>query len=287
MDLNVFFKELDLIFKKGNIKEAEDFVLEWMQKAQEEGNVPALLAIANELGGIYRVTSRFEEAKNAYSIAAQAVKLLNLENTEQYGTTLLNLASVYAASKSNREALKLYEQAAEIFEKCGLSNDYRLAALYNNISHVYDELNELTQAEFNAEKSLRIIETLPDFPIEMATSCTSLACIYLKQKRYHEAERNLFTAEKIFKNQEGRLNPHYAATLSALGELYYHTGNYTLSIQYFEQALDLVREHYGENISYASICRNLAQVYDKAEIPSKRDECNAMADKVEERISKI
>lgn len=287
MDLNIFFKELDLIFKTADIKKAEEFVLEWMEKSQKEGNIPAILAIANELGGIYRVTSRFEEGRNAYSIAVQAIKLLKLENTEQHGTTLLNLASVYAASKNNGEALKLYEQAAEIYEKAGLSNDYRLAALYNNISHVYDELKELDKAQLNAEKSLRIIETLPEFPIEMATTYTSLACIYLKQKRYNEAERNLFTAEQIFKNQQGKPNPHYAATLSAMGELYYYTGNYILCIRYFEQALEMIKNNYGENISYASTCRNLAQVYEAIGNPSKRNEYEAIATDLEERISKI
>lgn len=287
MDLNIFFKELDLIFKTGNVKKAEEFILEWMEKAQKSGDIPAILAIANELGGIYRVTSRFQEGKNAYTVAIQAIKLLKLENTEQHGTTLLNLASVYAASKNNTEALKLYEQAAEIFVKAGLNNDYRLAALYNNISHVYDELNELNQAQLNAEKSLRIIETLPEFPIESATTYTSLACIYLKQKRFPEAERNLFTAEQIFKNQQGRLDPHYAATLSAMGELYYYTGNYILSIRYFEQALEMIKNNYGENMSYASTCRNLAQVYDAIGNPSKTNEYKAIAADIEERISKI
>lgn len=287
MDLNIFFKELDLIFKTGDIKKAEEFVLEWMEKAQKEGNIPAILAIANELGGIYRVTSRFEEGRDAYSIAIHAIKLLKLEHTEQHGTTLLNLASVYAASKNNMEALKLYEQAVEIYEEAGLSNDYRLAALYNNISHVYDELKELDKAQLNAEKSLRIIEMLPEFPIEKATTYTSLACIYLKQKRYDEAERNLFTAEHIFKNQQGKPNPHYAATLSAMGELYYCTGNYTLCIRYFEQALEMIKNNYGENISYASTCRNLAQVYEIVGDSPKRNEYEAIATALEERISKI
>ncbi|QIB69852.1 tetratricopeptide repeat protein [Aminipila butyrica] len=287
MDLNVFFNELDSIFKRGNIKEAERVSLEWMEKAQKEGNVPAILAIANELGGIYRVTSRFEESQNAYSIALKAVTLLQLENTEQHGTTLLNLASVYAAAKNNQEALKLYEQAAAIYENCGLHKDYRLAALYNNISHVYDELNDLIQAERHAARSLEIIQVLPEFPIEMATTCTSLACIYLKQNRYHEAERNLFTAQQIFKNQGGKMNPHYAATLSALGELYYHTNQYGLAIQHFEQALELIKSSYGENISYVATCKNLAKVHEAVQDLAKRDEYNKQAAQVEERIRKI
>lgn len=287
MDLNIFFQELDLIFKKKDIKQAETFILEWMEKAQKQGDIAGILAIANELGGIYRVTSRFEEGKNAYNIALQSIKLLGLENTEQHGTTLLNLASVYAASKNNVEALNLYEQAAEIFEQAGLSNDYRLAALYNNISHVYDELNQLDKAEANAEKSLRIIEGFKDFPIERATTYTSLGCIYIKLKRYAEAERNLFTAEQIFKGEQGKLDPHYAATLSAMGELYYYMDNYILSIQYFEQALELVKINYGENMYYASICNNIAQVYDKIDNPSKKNEYEVIARNIEERIRKI
>lgn len=287
MDLNIFFYELDSTFKKGDIKEAETLCLKWMDDAQKEANLPAVLAIANELGGIYRVTSRFEAGKNAYGIAIQTIKLLKMENTEQHGTTLLNLASVYAASGNHTEALRLYEQAAEIFERAGLNNDYRLAALYNNISHVYDEIRELDKAEINAERSLKIIESLPEFPIERATTYTSLACIYLKQKRYAEAERNLFTAEQIFKAQSGRLNPHYAATLSAMGELYFHLGNYILSINYFEQALELIKDSYGENISYASTCRNLAQVYEKIGNYTRKKDYEVMAAEIEERVNKI
>ncbi len=75
MDLNIFFYELDSTFKKGDIKEAETLCLKWMDDAQKETNLPAVLAIANELGGIYRVTSRFEAGKNAYRHSNyQAVK---------------------------------------------------------------------------------------------------------------------------------------------------------------------------------------------------------------------
>lgn len=263
MDLNNFYKGLDAIFKTRDIKAAESYILEHMEKAQKEGDIGGILAAANELGGIYRVTSRFEEGKSAYTAALQAVKLLNLENTEQHGTTLLNLATVYAASKNNEEAIKLYEQAAGIFESLGLNRDYRMAALYNNISHVYEDLQELRKAEINGEKALNIIEKLPDSQIELATTYTTIASIYIKQQKYVEAERNLYMAERIFQSQEGGTNVHYGATLSAMGELYYRMKNYGRSAEYFKKSLALVKENYGEdNMSFASVCKNLAAVYE-------------------------
>lgn len=288
MDLNKFYGELDEIFKTQDINVAEKYALDYMEQAQKESNIAGILASANELGGIYRVTSRFEEGKNAYNVALQAIKVLGLENTEQHGTTALNLATVYAASKNNEEALKLYEQAATIFERAGLNRDYRMAALYNNISHVYEDMKEYRNAEVNAEKALNIIQTLPDSDIELATTYTTIANIYVKQQKYIEAERNLYTAEKIFQSQSGKVNVHYGATLNAMGELYYHMQNYAKSVEYFKKSLELVKDNYGEeNMSYASICKNLAFVYGAMGENIEKINYEKIAETISERINKI
>ena len=264
MDLSNFFKELDNIFQTKDIKTAEKYILENLEGAKNEKNIPAIIAISNELGGIYRVTSRFEEAKKIYILAIEAIKLLGLENTEQHGTTLLNLASVYSESKEYEEAVKLYEQVTVIFGKFNLDKDYRMAALYNNISHVYNELHQEDKALSSAEKSLNIIRQLTGYEVELATTYTTLALRYIKKQRYGEAESSLRMAEKIFSSLPGKSNVHYAATLNALGELYYIQGNLNTASKYFEQALGIIKINYGENTSYAEVSKNLAKVKNMA-----------------------
>lgn len=263
MNINNFFKELDSLFKTKGMKEAEEYGIRSLVEAQQSDDFASVVAIANELGGIYRVTNRIENGKQIYEVAIAALKVMGLENTEQHGTTLLNLASVYSEGKEFPEALRLYEKVIQIFKSVGLSNDYRMAALYNNISHVYDALHQEDKAVENAEKSLGIIKRLPNAQIELATTHTTLACRYMKKQRYKEAEENLFLAEQIFLRQEGKVDVHYAATLTALGELYYHKCNYNVSAQYFEKSLKHIKENYGENGAYLTVRKNLEQVYEK------------------------
>lgn len=288
MNLQNFYKELDLIFKTGNVKLAEKFIVEHMELAQKEEDVQGVLAAANEIGGIYRVTGRFEEAKNSYEMVLESIKIMGLQNTEQHGTAILNLAAVYAASKNNQEALRLYLNVAKIFNNIGLNNDYRMAALYNNISHVYEELSEYSDAEKNAEKALKIIKDIPNSNVELGTTYTTVANIYIKQQRFLEAEKYLCTSEKIFQDIKGKTNVRYSATLNSFGELYFHMKDYIKAIDYLKKSLQIVVENYGEsNMSYVSVCKNIALVYKAIGEIDESLKYDKMADNVLGRIKNI
>ena len=224
MEQRLFFEELDQMFKSKNIKEIEDYIIHSMEKLQKDKDIPALLTLANELGGIYRVTNRFEEAKKIYGVANEAIKLLGLENTQQHGTTLLNLASVHSEAKEPGTALKLYEKVREIYQTERLDKDYRMAALYNNMSHVYEKLERQDKAIEYAEQSLDIIKGLSGYDVELATTYTTLASRYLRLGRYQDALPYLKYAEGIFTALPGKVNVHFAATLNSLGEVYYSQG---------------------------------------------------------------
>ncbi|MFV0516491.1 MAG: tetratricopeptide repeat protein [Aminipila sp.] len=285
MDLNNFYSQLDTIFKNQDIHSAEKYIVEQMLVAQKDGDVAGILATANEIGGIYRVTSRFEDAKKSYEVALGAISLLGLENTEQHGTTVLNLATVYAANGKNKEALELYLKAEGIFNLKGLNNDYRMAALYNNISHVFEEENDYINAEINSEKALKIIEKIPGADVELATTYTTIANIYIKQNKLLEAERYLYTSEKIFQGLNGKVDVHYGATLNVFGELYFHMKDYIKSIDYFKKSLQLVIDNYGEsNLSYVAVCKNIASVYEVIGQFSEKTKYENMAKLAEERI---
>ena len=260
METGGFFNELDSMLKTGNIKDAENFMLGSMDRAIEENDLPYMLAIANELGGIFRVTNRFDEAKKVYGAAIKIIRQLDLENTEQHGTTLLNLGSVYTEADEPTEALELYEKAETIFASAGLSRDYRMAALYNNMSHACDKLQQSDEAVTYAERALTIIRNLDSNDSELATSYTTLAARYSKIKRYQEALQYLREAEKIFLRSPGKPNVHYAATLNSLGEIYYRKREYEEAAGHFERALEIIKENYGENKSYHEVLNNLARV---------------------------
>jgi tetratricopeptide (TPR) repeat protein len=260
LERDIFLKELDSKFKTEGIKEAEKYIVDSMERVIRENDLPALLTIANELGGIYRVTNRFEEAKKVYAVVEEVIQRLGLDNTEQHGTTLLNLASVYTEAGDPSKALELYKRVDTIFECSGLHQDYRMAAFYNNISHAYEKLGMQDEAVAYAEKALTIIKSLSGYEVELATTHTTLATRYIKKQRLDEALEHLKEAELIFLNLPGKLNVHYAATLNSLGELFYRREQLEESAQYYEQALVIVKANYGENKAYAEIAGNLAMV---------------------------
>jgi len=264
MEQSVFYSRLDEIFKNGNIKEAEKFAADALTQAEKDSDLPAILAITSELGGIYRVTGRLAEARRACAAAIEAIKILGLEGTEQHGTTLLNLASVCAEAGETAEALELYGQVAALFERAGLGTDYRMAALFNNVSHVHDLMGNQGEAEGYARKALGVIRALPGHDIELATTYTSLAARQIKGRKHDQAMENLEAARKIFLSQPGKPNPHYAATLNALGEVLCTRGRNDEAIRHFEEALELIKGNYGENRSYAQVAQNLAKARGQA-----------------------
>lgn len=263
MEAGNFFKELDTVIKTGNIKDAEQYLAAALERAVREEDLPALLAAANELGGIFRVAGRFSEARKVYGAALEIIRLLGMENSEQHGTTLLNLGSVHTEANEPAEAIKLYEEAGQIFLNAGLEWDYRMAALHNNMSHAYEKLEEPEKALANAERALSIIRNLNGYDTELATTCTTLASRYSKLKKYDAAWDHLKEAERIFLRQPGKPDVHYAATLNAMGEICYRKGNSEGAAGYFRKALEIIKANYGENQSYREVSANLARALEK------------------------
>lgn len=265
METDKFFEQLDSLFRTQNISEAEDYAVRSMERAVKENDLPALLAIANELGGILRIRGRLDEAKKVYGAALEVIRQLGLENTVQHGTTLLNLGSVHTEANEAEDALRLYERAEPILRGAGLPGDYRMAALYNNMSHAYDRLGKTAEAVAHAERALAIISELQGHETELATSHTTLASRYSKAFRYDEAKKHLKEAERIFLSIPGKPDVHYAAALNSLGEICYRSGSHAEAAGYFEKALKVIRENYGENQSYAEVAKNLAKVRETIE----------------------
>lgn len=266
MDLNKFYQDLNEIFRTKNVLDAETFMKQALDTAQETGDLAGQLVVHNELGSVYRVTNRYPEAKAEYIQAAALIEKLGLAASEQHGTIMLNLASVYSEAGELEEALKLYLEVEFFYQRLGLQRDYRVAALYNNLSHVYDRLHRLDEAVAASQKALDLIQILSndEIKVEVATSHTNLAIRLMKQRRYSKAASHLAAADQIFQSLHGRPDPHYPATLNAMGMILYLKGEYQEAAAHYERALEVIHSYYGENSYYAEVSRNLAAAREAA-----------------------
>ena len=280
MNIDDFFAELDSYFDKNETDKIDPFLVASLEKAKEEEDFAAYISICNEMIGFYRSVSAFGKAYQASEDVLLLMEELKLEDTEHFATTLLNAATAYSAGGDFAQAIRLYRQAIQIYDRILPQGDYRKAGLYNNMSILLEKMNENAEAAEAAKMALAIIEKLPDNEAQTATTLTNLALIYFKLSENEEAKNCLTRALALFEQGGEDLNEHYSGALAGMGEACYRDKEYEKSLSYYEKALELVKKHYGENMSYGILCENCAAVCESMGDSKRRESYVAKAREV-------
>ncbi len=271
MNMDAFFEELDSYFEKNQVEKIDGFLTASLEQAKEEEDYAAYISICNEMIGFYRSVSAFQKAYVAAEDVLLLMEELKLEDTEHFATTLLNTATAYSAAGDYAQALRFYRQAVQIYERLLPAEDYRWAGLYNNMSIMLEKAGENREAAECAKKALAIIEKQEGNEAQTATTLTNLALVYFKLSENEEAKNCLSRAIALFEQGEGAPNEHYSGALAGMGEAYFRDGEYEKSLDIYERALEDVKQHYGENMSYGILCENCAAV------------CGAMGDEKKQK----
>ena len=263
MNVNKFFETLDSYFANQEIDKVDPFLVSSLAQAKEEEDYGAYISICNEMIGFYRSISAFEKAYVAAEDVLLLMEELQMENTEHFATTLLNAATAYRAAGDYEVALRYYRQALQIYNGILPPQDYRFAGLYNNMSILLEKLEENEEAINYANKALAIIETLEGGEMETATTLTNLALLYFKISQPENAKEFLERALSLFEKNGENTDAHYSGALAGVAEAWYRMQDYEKALTYYEKALDEVKVHFGENLSYAVLCENCAAVCEK------------------------
>ena len=271
MNMDAFFEELDSYFEKNQVEKIDGFLTASLEQAKEEEDYAAYISICNEMIGFYRSVSAFQKAYVAAEDVLLLMEELKLEDTEHFATTLLNTATAYSAAGDYAQALRFYRQAVQIYERLLPAEDYRWAGLYNNMSIMLEKAGENREAVDCAKKALAIIEKQEGNEAQTATTLTNLALVYFKLSENEEAKSCLSRAIALLEQGEGAPNEHYSGALAGMGEAYFRDGEYEKSLDIYERALEDVKQHYGENMSYGILCENCAAV------------CGAMGDEKKQK----
>lgn len=263
MNVDQFYETLDSYFARQEIDKVDPFLVSSLQQAKEEEDYAAYISICNEMIGFYRSISAFEKAYVAAEDVLLLMEELQLDHSEHFATTLLNTATAYRAAGDYAQALRYYRQALQIYDGLLQPDDYRYAGLYNNMSILLEKMAENEEAISYAEKALAIIEKLEGGEMETATTLTNLALIYFKVSKPEKAKELLEQALALFEKSGENTDAHYSGALAGIGEAYYHMQDYEKALKYYEKALTEVKNHFGENMSYAVLCENCAAVCER------------------------
>lgn len=262
MDINRFFAKLDTLFANKEMQEAEMFMKESLEAAEHSGDLRSAIAICNEYGGYCRKLSRFREGTALYEKALAYLEQLGLSGSEHHATTLMNYATTCTQAGEREKALSFFQKAAGIFAEKGLSADYRMASLHNNISSLYQDAGDLQNAENHLRLALSVLEGLTGTGLEAAITYTNWAQLCLAGERLEEAEEKVSLALAAFEKAGGRRDTHYAAAVNVSGKISYIKGEYPAAIAQFKEAMELIKQEFGDgNRSYAVLCDNIARCY--------------------------
>lgn len=260
--LEHFLQGLDGLYADRRAKEAEDYLKQGLKSAAKSGNDAAILVILNELMGYYRAAGRYEECLLCTEEAVSLAKKMGLEGSLNYGTTLLNAATAYRAAGKFEKALDYYEKTKEIYEKTLKGEDYRMAALHNNISLLYSETGRMGLAKQELESAMKIMKTLGSPDVEIAITHTNLGYLCFQMKQDEEGRAHMEKAVQLFEKNPDSKDSHYASTLAGLAESRFREGCYKDAVSFYKKALGEIEECYGENEYYRITKKNLQTAED-------------------------
>lgn len=263
MDINQVTEELDALFAQEKIDEIPQYLESHIAQAIEEGAKDVLLTLYNEIIGFYRETGQYELSIENCHKAIALMDDMGIQDTIPYATTLLNVANAYRAAGLLQESLEMYNRVRPIYVTQLDEDDIYFANFYNNLSLLYQEMNDFASAKEQLVNALYIVTHKSDKQFEVAVTQANLAntCIELGQDE--EAKARAEEAIRIFE-EIGVDDAHYSAALSALGSLYYMDKDYSNALSVMEKSRECVAKYLGtDNIQYQRLSDNIEIIRNK------------------------
>ena len=222
-------EKLDAAFAKNDLVGAERILSYWESEARRIGDAVGLLQIRSEQIGLYR---RLRSEENAITAVYEALGLIECEGFEEgagIATVIINAATTLCEFGRAAEAHPYYGKAEEIYLRCLPSDDYRLAALYNNRAACEESLGKGDEAERDYNKAIAVLRANGEHDAELAVSYVNLASLHeAMYEQDSERDRLIDTElEEAWDVLTGRDLPHdgnYAFVLSKCAPSFTHFG---------------------------------------------------------------
>lgn len=260
MDIREKFKILDEMYSKGELKQAESEILNWIEQAKKQHNLSCQLAMYNELEGLYRTTKRADKAVEISDKALELIDVMGLSFTVHHATTLLNGATANMVLNNTDTAVKMYTQALNIFTSLGEKDLYKIAALYNNLSHCYQQKGQYEKALENLYKALETVSKTQEPQSEIATTKISIALCLISLNKMDEAEKYLLEALDYYLSDQAKGDGHFSSAMCAAGESYFRKKDKNKALMYYEKALEFNKSHFGDTHSNQIIQNNIEKI---------------------------
>lgn len=254
MNIPEIMARIDVLYSQQKIEEVEELLQEKIGECKQNNEVFAAISFSNELLGIYRERGEEEKGLACCKELLSLFQQNNLKKDENYGTTLLNIATAHRAFQQFELSQEYYTECAEIFQRTLEKTDYRYASLYNNLSLLLVETEDYLGGIDSLEKSLEILTHHENVEVQIATAHTSLAQIHLTLDNFTKAQEHIKYSMEIFKDFE---DYHHSATLATAGDIEFLLKNYPAAAKHYEEAMKKIEMYIGRTENYKMLEENL------------------------------
>lgn len=257
MNIEKIMEEIDVLYSQQKVEEVEALLLEKIAELKNTNQIYPALSLMNELLGIYREKGDSEKGQQCCQDVLYLFEKHQLKRDENFGTTLLNVATAQRSFGNYEKAKEYYNECMEIYRDRIPPNDYRYASLYNNLNLLCCETGDFDQAIDHLEKSLAILAHHKGVEVQIATANTSLAQIYSGLENLELAEKHIKVALDLFSNFE---DYHYSGALATAANIAYLKGRYEDAASLYQNAMDEIEKYLGKTENYKMLEENLEYV---------------------------
>lgn len=253
MNIQEILSQYDSMFDVESLETIELYLKNNIEMALQQNQLDVAFTLLNEMIGFCRDSMQVDKGLDYCYQLYELLDRLEIEQTYEYATCLLNLANAYRAFGKHTLSQQYFEKCLGIYEQLPFEDLLPFANLYNNWALLYQETNQYQFAIQLLEKALDIVM---DDPIKQAISRTNLAVSLIQNNETEKAFIHLKKAQAIFE-EDGGEDFHYNACLVALGDAYLNQKNFVLSSLYYEKGLIELEKRVGKNNNYDRVQEKL------------------------------
>lgn len=232
----LLYHSLSNTYKNQNIDSAFFFALKGYNISK---NINYKLGIAENraiLGDLYVMKDSLNKAKEIYILAAE--QFLELDSIFDYAQIYMVVGNIYLTYSNYPEALYYYQQSQKVSERENFEEI--LPHIYNNLGVIYSDLDDSEKAKPYFTKAYQLFKKQNE-KVNQAHALSNLGKLYIKDTLVNIGLEYYAEAYKLFIEEENFTDA--SIVLIDLNDYEFDLGNYDKSIEYLNQAKDLINKN--------------------------------------------
>ncbi|MCK5766725.1 MAG: tetratricopeptide repeat protein, partial [Bacteroidales bacterium] len=220
---------------------------------------PSSAQARNNLGIIYKMLGRYNDALRVYSEAESIVKNEFGPSSPELARLYMNIGIIYNQKQDYELALQYLNFAESLFRVSNIQT-YQASIVYNNIGNSYFGMKDWRKALQSYQKGIQVKKALNFGGLHIAYA--NCASTYENLGKLDSARMYYDYSIQAKIERWGPENIRLISTYNNYGVLLQNMGENELALQYLEEALELATEYYPEKHPEIADCHRRLGAWD-------------------------